>query len=100
MEASIEIASSGAQTTGKRLGQIVRFELETPDSPPAAPNVSLGHITEEDERSYRGSDSEVRQKARQALESLLEGNARFLKVIPIIFVVFLYGSPLGKCVRY
>ncbi|CAL8465564.1 g5100 [Coccomyxa elongata] len=75
----VEDARLYPETTGKRLGQIVRFELETPESPPAAPNVSLGHITEEDERSYRGSDAEVRQKARQALESLLEGNARFLK---------------------
>lgn len=72
--------SSGAQSTGKRLGQIVRFELETPESPPAASSASLGHIAEEEERSYRGNDAEVRQKARQALESLLEGNARFLKV--------------------
>ncbi len=67
------------QTTGKRLGQIVRFELEAPESPGAAP-AQLGHLTEEEEKSHRGSDAEVRQKARQALESLLEGNARFRKV--------------------
>ncbi|BDA49908.1 probable carbonic anhydrase 1 at N-terminal half [Coccomyxa sp. Obi] len=75
----VEDARLYPETTGKRLGQIVRFELDTPEIPPAAPNTGLGHITEEDERSYRGSDAEVRQKARQALESLLEGNARFLK---------------------
>jgi hypothetical protein len=84
---------SWVQTTGKRLGQIVRFELETPGSPAAtAPPANLGHITEEDEKSYRGSDAEVRQKARQALESLLEGNARFRKVssctIPCDLVIY------------
>lgn len=84
--------TSWVQTTGKRLGQIVRFELETPGSPATAPPANLGHITEEDEKSYRGSDAEVRQKARQALESLLDGNARFRKVssctIPCDLVIY------------
>lgn len=59
----------------------MRFELQNPAVTAPSPTPNLGHITEEDEKSYRGSDAEVRQKARQALESLLEGNARFTKVL-------------------
>ncbi len=71
------------QTTGKRLGQIVRFELQNPDSPmtPEPPIPSLGHLTPpQEDGSVRGSQSELRQGARNALEALLQGNARFRKV--------------------
>ena len=71
------------QTTGKRLGQIVRFELQNPDSPmtPEAPLPPLGHLSPpQEDGSVRGSNSELRQSARDSLEALLQGNARFRKV--------------------
>lgn len=72
------------QTTGKRLGQIVRFDLQTPDSPAAAPppagSRGLGHLSREEEPSFRGANSELRQKARHTLENLLAGNVRFRRV--------------------
>ena len=79
------LPSAHAQTTGKRLGQIVRFELQNPDTPTtpldaAAPG-PLGHLSPPpDDDSNRGSNSELRQAARDALQALLQGNARFRKV--------------------
>ena len=51
-----------------------------PATKPTEPSTSLGHITTDEERSFRGRHADVRQKARQVLEDLLEGNARFRKV--------------------
>ncbi|KAK9903546.1 hypothetical protein WJX75_008408 [Coccomyxa subellipsoidea] len=69
----VEDARLYPETTGKRLGQIVRFELETPGSPAAtAPPANLGHITEEDEKSYRGSDAEGELSRCKADLELLE----------------------------
>ena len=68
------------QTTGKRLGQIVRFDVDLPDSP-LPPVNQLEHFSQEEDTSNRGSNSALRQPARHVLENLLEGNKRFQRVL-------------------
>ena len=73
------------QTTGKRMGQIVRFELDEQDAPAPQTQVQLPasspiNLTDEEERMSRDSNAEIRQKAHQVLESLMSGNERFRKV--------------------
>ena len=73
------------QTTGKRMGQIVRFELDEQETPAPQTQVQLPvsspiSLTDEEERMSRDSNAEIRQKAHQVLESLMSGNARFRKV--------------------
>jgi len=73
------------QTTGKRMGQIVRFEMDEPETagvqtqqpPPVSSPISL---TDEEEKMSRDSNAEIRHKSHQALECLMDGNARFAKV--------------------
>lgn len=73
------------QTTGKRMGQIVRFEMDEPETPGVQtqqplPAGSPINFTDEEERLSRDSNAEIRHKAHQALDSLMQGNARFQKV--------------------
>ena len=73
------------QTTGKRMGQIVRFEMDDPESAGVQTQQPLpvDHpvvLPDEEEKSSREANAEIRHKAHQALESLMDGNARFRKV--------------------
>ena len=87
-------ASHTMQTTGKRLGQIVRFEMDEPENAGVQiqqplPVDSPINLTDEEERMSRDSNAEIRHKAHQALDSLMHGNARFRKVL-IISVLLHY----------
>ena len=74
------------QTTGKRMGQIVRFEMDEPETAGVQTQVPVPvdspiNLTDEEEKMSRDANAEIRHKAHQALESLMDGNARFRKVI-------------------
>ncbi len=67
------------------MGQIVRFEMDEEETPgmqtlQPLPAGSPINLTDEEERLSRDSNAEIRHKAHQALDSLMQGNARFLKV--------------------
>ena len=73
------------QTTGKRMGQIVRFEMDEPETAGVqtqqpVPIDSPINLTDEEEKMSRDANAEIRHKAHQALESLMDGNSRFRKV--------------------
>ncbi|CAK0786549.1 hypothetical protein CVIRNUC_009762 [Coccomyxa viridis] len=80
----VEDARLYPETTGKRMGQIVRFELDEQETPAPQTQVQLPasspiNLTDEEERMSRDSNAEIRQKAHQVLESLMRGNERFRK---------------------
>ena len=90
------------QTTGKRMGQIVRFELDEQETPAPQTQVQLPasspiNLTDEEERMSRDSNAEIRQKAHQVLESLMRGNERFRKVCRrawCLLLLRMHNSPL------
>lgn len=76
------------------MGQIVRFEMDEPETPGVQtqqplPAGSPINLTDEEEKLSRDSNAEIRHKAHQALDSLMQGNARFQKVCWHAFSLYL-----------
>lgn len=64
----------------------MRFEIDEPDTAGVQTQQPMPvdnpiNLTDEEERMSRDANAEIRHKAHQALENLMDGNTRFRKVL-------------------